>query len=61
MAHWSRSTFRNIFQKIETLEDTMKEKEIRLYISPTTTNWVKLNKVEVNPKKLFKIEEEFQK
>lgn len=48
---WSKGTFGNIFQRISTLEEKVKVKEIQLEINATMENKVSLNKVNVDLKK----------
>ncbi|XP_049399723.1 uncharacterized protein LOC125863750 [Solanum stenotomum] len=56
---WSRRTFGDIFQRIATLDDTIKVMEIQMEITPTTENKALLHKAEAELKIYRHIEEEF--
>jgi len=61
LSKWSKKTFGNIFQKIATLEDVVKTKEVQLEISPTVENRSSLSKAEAELKRYLHIEEEYRK
>ncbi|KAH0666246.1 hypothetical protein KY285_027452 [Solanum tuberosum] len=61
LSKWSKETFGNIFQKIATMEDVVKTKEVQLEISPTIENRSSLNKAEAELKRYLHIEEEYWK
>lgn len=59
LAEWSKATYGNIFEKLATLEDMIRVKEIQLEINPTQINRSKLSKVEAELRKYLHIEEEY--
>ncbi|WMV59326.1 hypothetical protein MTR67_052711 [Solanum verrucosum] len=59
LSQWSKSTFGDFFQKIATLEDLVKAKEVQLEISPTEENRGILSKAEAELKRYRHIEEEY--
>ncbi|KAH0692608.1 hypothetical protein KY285_019705 [Solanum tuberosum] len=61
LTQWSKATFGNIFQKIDTLEDVIKEKEIQLEMAPTEANRAEMSKANAELKRYRKIEEDFWK
>lgn len=58
---WCKKTFRNVFQKIATLENVIKVKEIKIEIAPTKSYRLELHKKDAELKKYKRIEEEFWK
>ncbi|XP_049410465.1 uncharacterized protein LOC125873619 [Solanum stenotomum] len=61
LAQWSKVTFGDIFKKIATLEDVIKEKEVQPEIAPTEGNKAEFSKVNVDLNRYRKLEEEFWK
>ncbi|XP_015159412.1 uncharacterized protein [Solanum tuberosum] len=57
----SKEAFGNIFQRIATLEDVIKDKEIQFEMAPTDTNREELSRKNADLKKPLKIEEDFWK
>lgn len=57
LTQWNKETFGNVFRKIATLEDIIKEKEIQLEIAPTEENREELNRVNAELKRYLKLEE----
>ncbi|KAH0699317.1 hypothetical protein KY284_013532 [Solanum tuberosum] len=57
----SKEAFGNIFQRIATLEDVIKDKEIQFEMAPTYTNREELSRKNADLKKPLKIEEDFWK
>ncbi|KAH0650564.1 hypothetical protein KY284_030476 [Solanum tuberosum] len=54
LTQWSKATFENIFQKIDTLEDVIKEKEIQLEMAPTEANKAEMSKKQKAGMRWFK-------
>lgn len=61
LAKWSKETFGDIFQKIKSLEEEIRLKEIQLEIHPSKQNTEELSKAEAELKKFRYMEEEFLK
>lgn len=61
LVQWSKNTFGNIVQQVETLEDVVKSKEIQLEINPLGENRTALKIAEANLKRYLKIEEKYYK
>ncbi|KAH0693029.1 hypothetical protein KY290_021200 [Solanum tuberosum] len=59
LTEWSKKTYGNIFEKMATLEDLVRVKEIQLEISPTKGNRCELSKTEAELRKYLNIEEEY--
>lgn len=59
LAVWSKATYSNIFEKIATLEDTIKNKEVQLEISQSQTNRSELSKAEVELRSYLHIEKTY--
>lgn len=58
LVQWSRDTFRNVFRKIATLENIIKEKEVQVELSPSAENRIELSRVNAELKRFLKLEEE---
>ncbi|KAH0695122.1 hypothetical protein KY290_021422 [Solanum tuberosum] len=58
-ARWSKETFGDVFQRIATLEDVIKVKELKLEAQPSPNNRAELNKVEAELRRFLAIEEEY--
>ncbi|XP_060211840.1 uncharacterized protein LOC132639410 [Lycium barbarum] len=61
MNEWSRDTYGNIFQEIETLKDVVKVHEIQFELQPTLANRENLHKVQADLNMYLYLEEEFWK
>lgn len=61
LVQWSKMTFKNIFQKIFTLENMIKAKKVQLEICPIEENRMALNKEEAELKRYHHKEREYQK
>lgn len=61
LSSWSKDTFRNIFQRIATLEDEMNVKKIQLEMNPTVENKEELHRVNAELRKFLHLEEELWK
>lgn len=58
---WSKATFINFFQKVSTMEDVNKVKELQLELDPSEENRAALRKVEAELRKFQRYEEEYWK
>lgn len=61
LARWCKETFGNLFQRIATLEDELKIKEIQFEMNNTPENKASLKKTEEELNNYLKVEEEFWK
>ena len=55
---WIRSAYGNVFQKIATIEDVIKVKEIQLKIQPSASNKAEFSNVEAELKKYLQVEKD---
>lgn len=56
---WTREAYGNIFQKVATLEDVIKVKEIQFELQPSPKKRKELKREEPNLRKWLKVEEDF--
>ncbi|XP_049368194.1 uncharacterized protein LOC125833087 [Solanum verrucosum] len=59
LTQWSKETFGNIFQKIATMKDVIKGKEVQLEVAPIEANKAELSKANAKLKRYLKMEENF--
>lgn len=59
LVRWNREAFGNIFQKMATLEDTIKVKKLQFELQPSPGNKEELKKMEADLRKWLKDEEVF--
>lgn len=58
---WSRATFGNVYQKVVTMEDLVRIKDMHLELDPSEENRVELRKVVAEPRRYQKYEEDIWK
>lgn len=61
LARWSKETFSDVLQRIATLEDIIKVKELQVQDQPSHNNREGLNKVEATLRRFLAIEEEYRR
>lgn len=59
LVNWSKETYKDIFQKVATMENNVKMKEMQLEINNTKTNKLELRNAENELMHQYKIEEEY--
>lgn len=59
LAKWSKIAFGNIFQKVATLEEEIKVKEIQMEINPIVDNRLGMNNAYAELRKYWNHEKEF--
>ncbi|KAH0769992.1 hypothetical protein KY290_013973 [Solanum tuberosum] len=61
LSKWSKESYGDIFQKVSTLEDVIKVKEVQLEVHCSDENMRDLNKAEEELQKFYQLEEDFWK